>query len=113
MVDSSDYLRLAGDKRVVDAVSESLRAMRGARLASTVLLYEENPQTELEREPAHYLGSGAGVFCQWGFDASVGLLQTLAGAEVPVYADVLVRMSLWAGPRPQGHSTAGSSGTTK
>ncbi|MFD9357904.1 hypothetical protein [Streptomyces sp. NPDC060031] len=29
VVDSNDYLRLAGDKRIVDAVAESLHAMRG------------------------------------------------------------------------------------
>ncbi|MEV4190915.1 alpha-hydroxyketone-type quorum-sensing autoinducer synthase [Streptomyces toxytricini] len=102
VVDSNDYLRLAGDKRVVDAVSESLHAMRGARLASAVLLYEENPQTALERQLAGYLGSGAGVFSQSGFDANVGLLQTLASPQVPVYVDVLAHMSLWAGAQAAG-----------
>jgi CAI-1 autoinducer synthase len=102
VVDSNDYLRLAGDKRVVDAVTESLHAMRGARLASAVLLYEEHPQTALERQLARYLGSGAGVFCQSGFDANVGLLQTLAGPEVPVYVDMLAHMSLWAGAKAAG-----------
>jgi CAI-1 autoinducer synthase len=102
VVDSNDYLRLAGDKRIVDAVRESLHAMRGARLASAVLLYEENPQTVLEREMARYLGSGTGVFCQSGFDANLGLLQTLAGPEVPVYVDMLAHMSLWAGAQAAG-----------
>ncbi|UUU18876.1 alpha-hydroxyketone-type quorum-sensing autoinducer synthase [Streptomyces sp. DSM 40750] len=102
VVDSNDYLRLAGDKRIVDAVTESLDAMRGARLASAALLYEEHPQTVLERELAGYLGSQAGVFCQSGYDANVGLLQTLAGPEVPVYVDMLAHMSLWAGAKAAG-----------
>ncbi|ANZ40559.1 hypothetical protein BBK82_35705 [Lentzea guizhouensis] len=102
VVDSNDYLRLAGDKRIVDAVVESLDAMRGARLASAVLLHEEHPQTVLEREFARYLGSEAGVFTQSGYDANVGLLQTLAGPEVPVYVDMLAHMSLWAGAKAAG-----------
>ncbi|WP_412074637.1 alpha-hydroxyketone-type quorum-sensing autoinducer synthase [Streptomyces xanthophaeus] len=102
VVDSNDYLRLSGDKRVVDAVTESFHAMRGARLASGALLYGEHPQTVLERELARYLGSGAGVFCQSGFDANVGLLQTLAGPEAPVYVDMLAHMSLWAGAQAAG-----------
>jgi CAI-1 autoinducer synthase len=102
MVDSNDYLRLAGDARVTGAVSESLHAMRGARLASAVLLYEVNPQTSLERDFARYLGAQAGVFSQSGYDANVGLLQTLAGPQVPVYLDQLAHMSLWAGAKAAG-----------
>ncbi|CAM5321569.1 alpha-hydroxyketone-type quorum-sensing autoinducer synthase [Streptomyces abikoensis] len=99
VVDSNDYLRLSGDKRVADAVAESLEAMRGARLASGALLHQAHPQAVLEQEMACRLEASAGVLCQSGWDANVGLLQTVAGPEVPVYVDMLAHMSLWAGAK--------------
>lgn len=99
MADSNDYLRLSGDKRVADTMAQAVKAMRGARLVSGVLLYGEHPQTVLEGEIARRLGAAAGVLCQSGWDANVGLLQSLAGPEAPVYVDMLGHMSLWAGAK--------------
>ncbi|MEU3855716.1 alpha-hydroxyketone-type quorum-sensing autoinducer synthase [Streptomyces sp. NPDC029554] len=99
VVDSNDYLCLSGDKRIADAVAQALETMRGSRLASGVLLYEAHPQTVLEQEMARRLDAAAGVLCQSGWDANLGLLQAVAGPETPVYVDLLGHMSLWAGAK--------------
>lgn len=61
VVDCNDYLRLADDKRVVNAVTELLHAMRGARPASAVLLYEEHPQQQKQQAPGHGPSSRSGL----------------------------------------------------
>ena len=49
----------------------------------------------LEPAFAEYVGVSAGILCQSGWDASVGLLQSVANPDAKVYVDMLAYTSLW------------------
>ncbi|MFD6352103.1 alpha-hydroxyketone-type quorum-sensing autoinducer synthase [Nocardia tengchongensis] len=99
-VDSNDYLALTGDTRITGAMREAL--VSGATLASGVFLHGEHPQLRLENDLATFLDAPAGVLCQSGLEANVGLLQAICDAETPVYIDYLAHMSLWQGAKLAG-----------
>ncbi|MGC1548148.1 MAG: alpha-hydroxyketone-type quorum-sensing autoinducer synthase [Rhodanobacter sp.] len=98
---SNDYLSLSGEREILD---KQLSAMSGARdlLMSAVFFHGDNPQGRLEGKMAAFLRSEAGVLCQSGWAANVGLMQTLAAPGVPVYLDVLAHASLWEGVASAG-----------
>ncbi|MFQ6225785.1 alpha-hydroxyketone-type quorum-sensing autoinducer synthase [Nocardia sp. NPDC002869] len=98
---SNDYLALARDPRVTGAMSAALDGS-GGMFASGALLHGEHPQLFLEKALAGHMRAPAGVLCQSGWDANVGLLQSIADAETPVYLDHFAHMSLWQGARIAG-----------
>nr|WP_063818146.1 alpha-hydroxyketone-type quorum-sensing autoinducer synthase [Herbidospora sakaeratensis] len=90
VVDSNDYLALAGDERVAKQMADCLLDGIG------------HPQHVLERDLADYVHAAAGVLCQSGWDANLGLLQAISDVHTPVYVDQLAHMSLAAGARLAG-----------
>lgn len=99
LLNSNDYLALATDPRILAAMTAS-PATTG-----------DDAQLRLEAALAEHVGSSAGFLCQSGWDASTGLMRTIADEKTPVYLDVLARMSLWFGARaakapvvPFGHN---------
>ncbi|MFI6519010.1 alpha-hydroxyketone-type quorum-sensing autoinducer synthase [Spirillospora sp. NPDC050679] len=103
VVASNDYLALAGDRRIAKAMADCLTSGDdGALLASAAFLHGDHPQLRLERDLARFLRAPAGVLCQSGWDANLGLLQAIADPTTPVYVDLLAHMSLWSGARLAG-----------
>ncbi|MGW1738375.1 alpha-hydroxyketone-type quorum-sensing autoinducer synthase [Nocardia sp. NPDC001965] len=98
---SNDYLALSRDPRVTAAMSAALTA-GGGIFASGALVHGEHPQLVLEQALAGHMRAASGVLCQSGWDANVGLLQTVADARTPVYLDHFAHMSLWQGARAAG-----------
>ncbi|WP_062442027.1 alpha-hydroxyketone-type quorum-sensing autoinducer synthase [Herbidospora daliensis] len=90
VVDKNDYLALAGDERVAKQMADCLLDGGGP------------PQHVLERDLADYMHATAGVLCQSGWDANLGLLQAVSDVHTPVYVDQLAHMSLAAGARLAG-----------
>ncbi|WP_061294359.1 alpha-hydroxyketone-type quorum-sensing autoinducer synthase [Herbidospora cretacea] len=84
-VDSNDYLALAGDERVAK------------RMADCLLGGQD--QVVPEEDLTSHLRARAGVLCQSGWDANLGLLQAIADEHTPVYVDQLAHMSLAAGAK--------------
>ncbi|HEX2530206.1 MAG TPA: alpha-hydroxyketone-type quorum-sensing autoinducer synthase, partial [Burkholderiaceae bacterium] len=66
-------------------------------LMSSVFLHGDNPQSRFEKKLAAHMGSEDGIISQSGWNANVGLIQTLANPQVPVYLDMLAHASLWEG----------------
>ncbi|GLX92240.1 alpha-hydroxyketone-type quorum-sensing autoinducer synthase [Herbidospora sp. NBRC 101105] len=93
LVNSNDYLALAGDDRVVKRIAESL---------ADGYVHGGHAQLVLERDLAAHMHAPAGVLCQSGWDANLGLLQAIADAHTPVYVDQIAHMSLAAGARLAG-----------
>jgi CAI-1 autoinducer synthase len=93
LLNSSDYLALGRDPRITDEMTASLAAAHNGVLACGVL----DPQSQLESALAAHAGTQAGVLCQSGWDASIGLLQVIADERTPVYIDALAHMSPWYG----------------
>ncbi|QKW37272.1 quorum-sensing autoinducer synthase [Actinomadura sp. NAK00032] len=102
----SDYLALAEHPAITAAMIASLRAADGAAAAPGPCLPDDHPQLVLGARFARHLGARAGVLCPSGWAANTGLLQVVAGPDVPVYLDVLAHMSLWEGARAAGAELA-------
>ena len=100
---SNDYLALASHPGIVAAMAESLRRHGNGLLMSGVFLHGDDcPQLALERRLARFMHAESGVLCQSGYAANTGLIQTIADADTPVYADMMAHMSLWEGVRAAG-----------
>jgi 8-amino-7-oxononanoate synthase len=85
---SNDYLGLATDSRLKDAVVESLK--RGERAGSTgsrLLSGNSRVWEELESEFAGYVGSEAALFFNSGYAANTGLLGSLLLPGDVVFSD--------------------------
>ncbi|HEY8478510.1 MAG TPA: aminotransferase class I/II-fold pyridoxal phosphate-dependent enzyme [Spirillospora sp.] len=102
----SDYLDLAGHPVISEAMIASLRSGEGAVAAPGPCLPDDHPQIVLGADFARHLGARAGVLCASGWTANTGLMQVIAGPDVPVYLDVLAHMSLWEGARTAGAELA-------
>ncbi|MGW4366777.1 aminotransferase class I/II-fold pyridoxal phosphate-dependent enzyme [Nocardia takedensis] len=89
LLDSEDYLRIGGDPRVAAAISDAATA----------------PHTEddrLARALADHMRAPAGIVCQSGWQANIGLFQMIADPRLPVYIDSLAHMSLWQAAKAAG-----------
>ena len=103
MLQSNDYLAIAGHPDVVEAQRRAL-AEGGLGMMMSALFQQDadQPLHRVEAELARAVGSEDGILAQSGFAANVGLIQSLAGERVPVYVDMLAHASLWEGIRSAG-----------
>ncbi len=99
ILNSGDYLALTGDPRINHAIKTGLRSANMGRFASGAFLHGAHPQIVLERALAEHLRAPAGILCQSGWHATVGLMQSIADPETPVYIDQFAHMSLWHSAR--------------
>ncbi|MFG2091118.1 MULTISPECIES: alpha-hydroxyketone-type quorum-sensing autoinducer synthase [unclassified Spirillospora] len=106
MLTCSDYLALSEHPAIADAMIASLRAADGAAPVPGPCLPDDHPQIVLGAEFARHMGARAGVLCPSGWAANTGLMQVVAGPDVPVYLDTLAHMSLWEGARTAGAELA-------
>lgn len=103
MLQSNDYLAIAGHPAIVEAQRTSL-AEGGLGMMMSAL-FQQDPNQPLHRaeaELARAVGSEDGILAQSGFAANVGLIQSIATERVPVYVDMLAHASLWEGIRSAG-----------
>lgn len=94
---SNDYLCVAAEPALLHAQASHLKQSGGNLLMSSVFLQEGSAQGCLENKIARFMGSQDGLLTQSGWSANVGLLQSIAGPDVPVYLDMLAHASLWEG----------------
>lgn len=99
---SNDYLSVARHPQIQAAMLESIQHNGNGLLMSGIFLHGTCPQLELEARLARFMKAEAGVLCQSGFSANVGLLQAIANEHTPVYMDMMAHMSLWEGVKSSG-----------
>jgi len=97
MLAGNDYLCLANEPSLLDAQVRALRGTDGQALMSAVYLQAGSLQHRLEAKFADFMGAQETVLAQSGWAANVGLLQSIAGPDVPVYLDIMAHASLWDG----------------
>ncbi|NII54580.1 alpha-hydroxyketone-type quorum-sensing autoinducer synthase [Luteibacter sp. SG786] len=103
MLQSNDYLAIAGHPAIVEAQREALATGGLGMMMSALFQQDQNqPLHRVEAELARAVGSEDGILAQSGFAANVGLIQSIAGERVPVYIDMLAHASLWEGIRSAG-----------
>jgi 8-amino-7-oxononanoate synthase len=100
---SNDYLGLAEDARLREAVLDAVREARrvggtGSRLLSGHLAVWD----ELEREFAEFAGTEAALYFGSGYAANVGVLTSLVKKSDAVFSDELNHASLIDGIRLSG-----------
>jgi CAI-1 autoinducer synthase len=96
---SNDYLCLAGQAELVNAQIGALQQENHDLLMSAIFLHGDNAQGRLEAKFARFIGCEDVILSQSGWSANVGLIQSLAGPENPVYLDMVAHASLWEGAR--------------
>jgi 8-amino-7-oxononanoate synthase/dethiobiotin synthase len=95
---SNDYLGLANDARLVDAACAALRE-HGAGARAARLLGGGSSARALEQLVADWQGTEAALLFPTGYQANVGLITSLAGAEDVLFSDALNHASLIDGMR--------------
>jgi 8-amino-7-oxononanoate synthase len=96
---SNDYLGLAGDPRIAQALADGARAWGAGAGASRLVCGDFLPQHELEQELARFEGTEAAVLFGSGYAANCGILPALAGPEDLILSDALNHASIIDGCR--------------
>jgi CAI-1 autoinducer synthase len=99
---SNDYLAIARHPDIIRSMSKTLRSNGNGLLMSGIFLQGDCPQLKFEDRLATFMRAEAGVLCQSGYAANIGLIQSIASAQTPVYVDMMAHMSLWEGIRCAG-----------
>lgn len=100
---SNDYLGLAEDPRLKQAVIEAVeRAPRVGGTGSRLLSGHHPVWDALEEEFAEFAGTEAALYFSNGYAANLGLLASLAGKEDLIFSDALNHASLIDGIRLSG-----------
>lgn len=99
---TNDYLALGDHPEILDAQIQALRASGNGLMMSSVFLNGANPQWAFQEALAQHMRSEASVVAQSGFMANIGLIQTIADQQTPVYIDMIAHASLWAGIHAAG-----------
>jgi 8-amino-7-oxononanoate synthase len=100
---SNDYLGLAEDPRLKEAVLEAVAA--SARMGGTgsrLLSGHDAAWNELEEEFAEFAGTEAALYFANGYTLNLGLLSSVLGKEDLVFSDALNHASLIDGIRLSG-----------
>jgi CAI-1 autoinducer synthase len=103
MLQSNDYLSLAGHADIVEAQRSALaEGGLGMMMSSQFMQHEDEPLHQVEHELARAFGTETAILAQSGFAANVGLIQSIADERTPVYVDMLAHASLWEGIKSAG-----------
>ncbi|TMB19085.1 MAG: aminotransferase class I/II-fold pyridoxal phosphate-dependent enzyme, partial [Deltaproteobacteria bacterium] len=96
---SNDYLGLASDPRIAEALAGGARTWGAGAGASRLVCGDFLPQHELEAQLARFEGTEAAVLFGSGYAANCGLLASLAGPEDLILSDALNHASIVDGCR--------------
>ncbi len=96
-LDGNDYLSVTGHPTIVAAQVEAITKGSEHVVQSGVFLLQQHPTRALETALAGWVGKEDAFVCQSGYSANVGLLQSIADANTPVYLDTQAHASLWEG----------------
>ncbi len=94
---NNDYLAIANHKEIAFSQIKELEGNKNKVVMSAVFLHENSLKKTFECEMADFLGYEQTILCQSGWAGNVGLMQSIAGYNIPVYIDFLTHMSLWEG----------------
>ncbi len=104
-IDHNDYLSIANHPDIVKAQCDILNKEHNIVLMSGVFLHgEDNLHRQFEVKLADFLGREDVLLCQSGYAANVGLIQSIAYNNTPIYIDMMAHMSLWEGVKSAGQA---------
>jgi 8-amino-7-oxononanoate synthase len=94
---SNDYLGLAADSRLADAVCAAARTAGAGAAASRLLVGSHETVARLEGRLAELKGAAAALVFPTGYMANLAIISTLAGPGDAVFADRLCHASILDG----------------
>jgi len=92
---SNNYLGLAGDPRVVEALCRGARAWGWGAGASRLLAGHTDAHAALEADLARFMGTEAALLFPSGYMANLGVLSALAGRSHTIVMDRACHASLY------------------
>jgi 8-amino-7-oxononanoate synthase len=96
---SNDYLGLAGDLRIADAIASALQREGTGAAAARLISGTNELHEQLEGELAKFKGTEAALLFASGYAANTGAIPALASRGDVIYADALNHASLIDGCR--------------
>lgn len=99
---SNDYLGLANDPRVIDAMREGAGRMGAGSGASHLVCGHSAAHHELEEALAAWTGRERALLFSTGYMANMGVIDALVGKDDVIYEDSLNHASLLDGARLSG-----------
>src|ERR1700730_15704138 len=112
---SNDYLGLAGDPRIAQALADGARAWGTGAGASRLVCGDFLPEHQLERELARFEGSESALLFGSGYAANCGILPAFARRRALIVPDALTHAWILDVVRPSGarievypHAAAGA-----
>jgi CAI-1 autoinducer synthase len=100
-VDNNDYLSLANHPEIIEAQINQLR-IKDNSLMSSFFVSEKGPREQFEEQMAAHTKQEAAILSTSGWDANIGLMQTIADKETHIYMDRMVHASLYVGAQLSG-----------
>ena len=97
VLQSNDYLDIGAHPDIAGAEIDVLENLGQVPVMSAVFLHDGGVKDAFEKSMASWTGFENAILCQSGWAANVGLIQVIAGKDVPVYIDFFTHMSLWEG----------------
>lgn len=98
-LDGNDYLNVTGHPRILEAQINAIKGDRHQVVQASIFHLDKHPSRRFEHELAQWIGHEDGMLCQSGYMANVGLLQSIADENTPIYIDALAHTSLWEGAK--------------
>lgn len=96
---SNDYLGLAGDPRIAKALADAAQRFGAGEGASHLLTGHSVLHARLEEKLAAFVGAPRALLFSTGYQANIGTITALAGADAAVFSDNLNHASLIDGVR--------------
>lgn len=96
---SNDYLGLAGDPRIAKALADAAQRFGVGEGASHFLSGHAVAHARLEEKLAEFVGAPRALLFSTGYQANIGTITALAGANAAVFSDSLNHASLIDGVR--------------
>lgn len=95
---SNDYLNISKHPKLIQAQIEAMQKYGNGQMQSAVFLSDHSQLlTQCEHQFSEFLNYPSCLLTQSGWSANIGLIQTLAKRNIPVYLDFYTHMSFWAG----------------
>ena len=100
---SNDYLCISRHPHLVQTEIDCLRTVgHGDSISRSFLHHYRDVSSVFEERLATLMQAEAAVLVNSGYGANVGLIQSIARDDVPVYIDMKAHISLWEGVRSGG-----------
>lgn len=100
---SNDYLCISRHPHLIQTEIDCLRTVgHGDSISRSFLHHYRDVSSMFEQRLANLMEAEAAVLVNSGYGANVGVIQSIARDDVPVYIDMKAHISLWEGVRSGG-----------